>query len=517
MSSSRVHRSLMNAKVNLIFYFLPFIFSFISRKVFLDSLGADFIGLTGTLGNILGYLNLAELGIGSCISYFLFKPIQEGNREKIQEIVSVFGYMYKRIGTVIAIAAMAVSLCFPLIFKNEAISLGVIYFAFYSFLSSSLIGYFINYRQILLSADQKNYIVSIYFQSANLVKTGVQIAVAYYYGNPYVWAAIELAFNILGCIVLNHKINKEYPWLKTDKAKGKILMKQYPEIIKNTKQIFVHKIKDFILTQSDEILIFSFVDLTTVAFYNNYKMIIRKLGAIFSAALDGMGAGVGNLVAEGNKANIMKVFWELMAIRYFIGAFLCFNLYMLIEPFITIWLGADYLLPRIILVLVMIDLYIHSTRGVVDMYNHAYGQYADVWSAWVELVINLSVTIGIGIIGGKEYGLIGIMLGKICSMVPIVIFWKPYYLFSDGLHLPYIKYWLGVLRFYGVTIVTVVATYTIATSLPFSPYENVMNWIIYSAITVTSMCVIQVSLMILFTPGTRDFMHRLPFVKKFVK
>ncbi|MBQ5477169.1 MAG: sugar transporter, partial [Bacteroidaceae bacterium] len=319
----------MNAKVNLLFYFLPFIFSFISRKVFLDSLGADFIGLTGTLGNILGYLNLAELGIGSCISYFLFKPLQEENREKIQELLSVFGYLYKRIGQAIGVIGIAISLLFPIIFEKEDISLGVIYFVFFSFLTSSLVGYFMNYRQILLTADQKNYLVSIYFQSAALVKTAIQITVAYYWGNPYVWALIELAFGFIGCAVLNYKINREYPWLRTDKAQGKLLMKQYPEIIKNTKQIFIHKIKDFILTQSDEILIFAFVNLTMVAYFNNYKMIIRKLGAIFSAVLDGMGAGVGNLVAEGNKANIMKVFWELMAIRYFIGAFLCFNLYML--------------------------------------------------------------------------------------------------------------------------------------------------------------------------------------------
>lgn len=507
----------MNAKVNLLFYFLPFIFSFISRKVFLDSLGADFIGLTGTLGNILGYLNLAELGIGSCISYFLFKPLQEENREKIQELLSVFGYLYKRIGQAIGVIGIAISLLFPIIFEKEDISLGVIYFVFFSFLTSSLVGYFMNYRQILLTADQKNYLVSIYFQSAALVKTAIQITVAYYWGNPYVWALIELAFGFIGCAVLNYKINREYPWLRTDKAQGKLLMKQYPEIIKNTKQIFIHKIKDFILTQSDEILIFAFVNLTMVAYFNNYKMIIRKLGAIFSAVLDGMGAGVGNLVAEGNKANIMKVFWELMAIRYFIGAFLCFNLYMLIEPFICLWLGESFILPRVVLLLIMIDLYIHSTRGVVDMYNHAYGQYADVWAAWTELVINLTVTIGVGVIGGKEYGLIGIMLGKICSMLPIVILWKPYYLFSQGLKMSYAHYWSGVLRLYAVTAAAFAGTYLVSTSLPLNPSESIVDWIAYSAVTVVTLCILQISLMFFFTRGTRDFMRRIPYVRNYIK
>ena len=176
----RVHKSIMNAEVNLLFFFLSLFFAFISRKIFLECLGAEFIGLTGTLGNILGYLNLAELGIGSCISYFLYKPLQSNNRESINEIMSVFGYLYRCIGLTIFIGGIFISLFFPIIFSSQEISLGIVYFSFYSFLGSSLIGYFINYRQILLSADQKKYVVTLYLQSATLIKTAIQITLAYY-------------------------------------------------------------------------------------------------------------------------------------------------------------------------------------------------------------------------------------------------------------------------------------------------------------------------------------------------
>ena len=97
----RVHKSLMNAEVNLLFYFLSLFLTFFSRKIFLDNLGAEFIGLTGTLNNILGYLNLSELGISACIGYFLFKPLQTGNRQEIQDILSLLGYLYRWIGGVI--------------------------------------------------------------------------------------------------------------------------------------------------------------------------------------------------------------------------------------------------------------------------------------------------------------------------------------------------------------------------------------------------------------------------------
>ena len=161
--SGRVHKSFLNAEVNLIFYFLTLFLAFFSRKIFLDCLGTDFIGLTGTLGNFLGYLNLAEFGISASIGYFLFKPLQSNNQQEIQDILSLLGYLYNKIGFIILYGGIIISLFFPLIFAKEGLGLGIIYFAFYSFLGSSLIGYFINYRQTLLSADQKNYLVAIYF------------------------------------------------------------------------------------------------------------------------------------------------------------------------------------------------------------------------------------------------------------------------------------------------------------------------------------------------------------------
>ena len=60
--NSRIKKTLLNARVNLLFFSLTLILSFFSRKIFLDLLGADFMGLTGTLYNLLSFLNIVELG-----------------------------------------------------------------------------------------------------------------------------------------------------------------------------------------------------------------------------------------------------------------------------------------------------------------------------------------------------------------------------------------------------------------------------------------------------------------------
>ena len=506
----RVHKSLMNAEVNLLFYFLSLFLTFFSRKIFLDNLGAEFIGLTGTLNNILGYLNLSELGISACIGYFLFKPLQSNNRQEIQDILSLLGFLYNRIGAVIFGGAFLVSLFFPLIFAHASLSLAIIYFAFYSFLGSSLIGYFINYRQVLLSADQKNYLVAIYYQSANLIKLALQIFLAYHYKNLYVWVAVEFLFGILGCIILNWKINKEYPWLHVDKSRGRLLLKQYPEIITKTRQVFIHKIKDFMLVKSDELFIFLFVSLKMVAYYGNYMIIISKLISMFSAITGSVGASVGNLVAEGHKPNMLKVFWEYTTIQHTIAAILSFSLYTLTEPFIAHWVGAEYIMDRNILVLLILYIYITNSRNAVDSFNYANGLYADVWAAWAELIINVSVTI----VCGLMWGIVGILLGKIASLVPIVVMWKPYYLFSAGFKEPVSIYWRGVLRNYAISVLSFAAALYTLSFVPVNPYKSLWSWVLYAAIGMTIFLAYDLTATLLFAKGSKDILNRIKTIRK---
>ena len=240
-------------------------------------------------------------------------------------------------------------------------------------------------------------------------------------------------------------------------TKRQTFTKEIPGILTNTKQIFIHKIKDVILMRSDELFVFMFVSLKMVAYYGNYTLIVSRIGQVFSAILDSINAGIGNLIAEGNKEKIMQVFWEMLTIRHFVAGFLCFSTYHFVEPLISVWLGEQYILDRTITALLSVYIYISASRGVVDMYNHAHGLYADTWSAWTELAINVTVTV----IAGYFWGIIGILLGKIISTGIIIVLWKPYYLFHSGLKLKYSNYWEGSIRNYLVSFVSFIITHSI--------------------------------------------------------
>lgn len=499
---SRVKKSLLNASVNLIFYFLTLALSFFSRKIFLDCLGADFVGLTGTLQNLLGFLNLAELGIGSAIGYVLYKPLFDHDEAKINEIISVFGYLYRWIGRIILGAGCILACFLPLIFPDTQFELGIIFFAYFAFLTSSLIGYFANYKQTLLGADQKNYVVTAYFQTATIVKTLIQMASAYYTGSYYLWVVIELAFGIIYSFILNWKINQVYPWLKSEVKQGKLLFKKYPEVMKYTKQLFVHRIGAFTQFQMTPILTYAFVSLQTVAYYGNYTIITTKLSSLLSNFLNSTDAGVGNLIAEGNKDKIQRVYWELMAIRFWIGGIIVFVASKTLPTFITLWIGKEYLLSDIVLYLILFNLFIALTRGVTEQFLYGYGLFYDIWAPLTESAIFIMVAI----IGGYFWKLEGIILGNTISLVIIVCLWKPYFLFTKGFKISIKQYWFNWFLFMVIIFISIFICDILVDD---RSINNWLSWLLYAIILFATFASISIILLSLFTRGMRDFLRRI--------
>ena len=95
--NNRTTQSIKNVRVSLFFSILILILGFFSRKILIECLGAEVLGLNTTATNLLGLLNLAELGISTAISYTLYTPLYQKDYKTINEIVAVQGWLYRRI------------------------------------------------------------------------------------------------------------------------------------------------------------------------------------------------------------------------------------------------------------------------------------------------------------------------------------------------------------------------------------------------------------------------------------
>lgn len=456
-NESRIKKSLLNARVNLICYFVALVVAFFSRKVFFDFLGAEFLGLTATITSFLGFFNLAESGVGMAIAFLLYKPIYDGNKDKINELISVFGYLYRLVGLFILGVGILFSLFLPLIFPSTSFSWGIIYFAYYAAIFSSLLGYFVNYPQILLTADQRNYEVTGYYQVVTVVQTLAQMGLIYWVNNYYVYIALQILFSMVYSVILYWRIGKVYPWLKAEVKLGRKLFKKYPDIWKYVKQIFIHKIGGFAHYQLMPVLIYGYVSLPVVALYNNYTLIGGKLNAIVNAVLGSTNAGVGSLIAEGDKKKILDVYEKLFAIDMVAAGVIAACIYELSSPFISLWLGEQYVLAKGVVLLISIEYFLGILRLCTDQFIQGSGLFSDIWSPVAEVSILLIVSV----VFGSVWGLVGVLLGPILSAFIIIYLWKPFFLFTRGLKVSIHHYWWILFK----NFVAFVCSYFAASSL----------------------------------------------------
>ena len=505
----RTKNSLRNSTVALVLQIVSMLVGFFARRVFIRYLGVEVMGLNTTITSILNFLNLAELGISMAISVTLYKPLFERDEKAIREIMALQGRMYRIIGSIVLAGGLVVLFFIPGIFNKSTLPLWYPYSTFCVLLYSSLLWYFFNYKKNLLYADQQNHKVLLCTKLVSLVKQTAQILAVLYLDNGYIWwLAIEAAASTVSTVLVWIIVDRNYPFLREGVDINLSLSRKYPGVIQKIKYIAFHKLGSFALSQSSPIFIYAFTSLSTVGFYGNYILLTTNLTAIFSALSAGLSAGIGNMVAEGEKRLIIKVFRELFSSRMLIVGICCICLWFLTEPFICIWLGSGYLLGRTTLALLICQFFISNTRNVVDDYLVAYGLFQDIWSPVAETILN----VGLALVLGSRFGLNGVLLAVLVSQLVIVFTWKPIFLMLKGLKEPYSFYVKLYFKCFLPCLLAFGAAFVVSRVMNIDPYSGIWRFIAYSLAIGATSTVVYCSVLYFTEDGIRDFFDRLKTV-----
>lgn len=503
---SRTVNALKNTRVAMIFYVVDMLLGFISRKVFIDYIGAEVLGLNTTANNLLQFLNLAELGISAAVAFTLYAPLSENDKTTIKEILQVQGWLYRRVALIVMLGAAVLMMFFPWFFAKSDLPLWYSFASFGVLLYTSLLTYFFNYKQIILTASQQEYKVMLSYKSVLVLKSIVQILAMWQLSDGYVWwLVIQVVFGTLATINLCRCVDREFPYLKHLSLKiPKSLRQKHSVIIVKIRQLFIHKFAAYILSQTSPLVIYGFTTLTMVAIYGNYMLIVFGVTMLLQAVFNSVSAGVGDLVASKDNNRIWMVFKELFTSRFLIATGCCFCIYMFANSFIRLWVGADMLLDNSTLLVIVLIAYVSVFRTVVDSFISAYGLFADVWAPLAESILNITLSIVLG----KLFGITGILSGVLISLVLIVCIWKPVYLFHWAMKRSIFQY----LKMYAVHIFAFSLTVGICiVVLPLIslPQTNFFYWAIDALMGFIIFMVIECGLLLLFTKEMRLFIHRM--------
>jgi hypothetical protein len=254
------------------------------------------------------------------------------------------------------------------------------------------------------------------------------------------------------------------------------------------------------------------VSLPVVALYTNYTILTQKLEGLIAGVINSTGAAIGNLIAEGDKNKIFKIFRELLSIRIFVASIITACIYTFSSQFIGVWLGNEYILDQTTVTLIAIMSGLAIARGVIDQFIHGCGLFADIWAPYAESIIMVIVSIT----GGYLLRLPGVLYGPLVSIITIIYIWKPYYLFSRGFKLSVFIYWKLFIINVSTSIAAFITTaYLYSTFIkPSLPTNSWIGLIIGGVIYVTILTITTTVAYYTTSVGFRDFARRIKFKKQ---
>lgn len=437
----RTKESIKNISISMLSQIVIILLGFISRKVFINSLGSEYLGINGLMSNVLSLLGLVESGIGVSIVYNLYKPLAENDERKVISLIQ----LYKKTYIVLSIVVFTLSLViYPIMLKVVKSSETTVYITiiYFIFVLRNIISYLYAHKWSLINADQKGYVLVKYNIVFNIVTLLARIAILSITQNYIAYLLIEIMILVFQNIFNGRVVDKRYPYIKT-KEIIPVEKETKNNIIKNVRALFLHNIGGYCVNGTDNILISAFINLKTVGLYSNYTMIIGQLSSLISPILGGINASVGNLIATESEDKSHQIFKVAYLVNFWIYSISVIFLYNTLEPFLNWWIGEGYLIDRFTFIIVLLNFYITGMRASISTFKNKAGIFVqDKYVPLIEAVINL----GISIILVKYFGLVGIFLGTTISTLSIVFWNVPRlvykYVFKYSLKEYFIKYFI---------------------------------------------------------------------------
>jgi len=350
----RVKSSLLNITAGLANQFIITALSFISRTVFISTLGIEYLGVNGLFTNILAMLTLAEAGLGVSIMYSLYKPVAENDHYRINILMKFYRNTYMVIAAIVLLLGLSIMPFLDFFIKDAKVE--GIHLIYLIFLLNTVAPYFYVHKNSFLNVSQKGYIVTGIYSISSIVSICIKIGILHYTQNYILYLIIDSVITILNSIILAIIVNRMYPFLR-DRVIGKLDSETKGSITKNVKAIVLQNLGNYFIFGTDNIIISSFVSIAAVGLYSNYNMLIEICRTFINQVFNNIYHSVGNLVASESKEKIYFIYKVYRLVNFWLYFFFTIFLAIMLEPFINVWLGSDFLFDDVLLMFILMFIF----------------------------------------------------------------------------------------------------------------------------------------------------------------
>ena len=478
---TRTQNSFFNIITSLFSTVLVIALGFITRTIFVRSLGVDYQGIEGEFSNILSVLSLADLGIGSAIVFKLYKPIEENDRPRILVLMKLYRQVYNIIGLVITVLGLMLLPFLPYLAKDYELFAQlrlnpVVVFLIYLLHTASSYWIFA-YKSSFVRANQKTYILSVVGYAASILCSVCQIIALAVFHSFIMYILIQwagtAATGIIGAVICD----KRYPWVN-EKTEDRISRDELKEFVKDCSALLLFRVHNVIINSTDYIVLTAIIGLRAGGLYSNYLYIKSNLRSLLDTVLGSFQASVGSIHSTGNLEWSRLVFRTINLLVIWLYGVGGIGLAVLLDEFLPIWLGStDFVVAAWtfrgvvirtpLALLVGIEMFIIGHRQFYGLFRETMGLFQQMkYRPIASIVVNFIFCIpGVYCLGPAGCVISTIVAGLTTNMI-----FDPLIIHKHGLKMSARPFFLKNLLYAGITAAA-----------------GILSWLICSLITLTGL------------------------------
>ena len=405
----RGKKALYNSMSSLLVELITILSGFILPRAILSTFGSTYNGLTTSITQFLSIVTLLRAGIGGVTKAAMYKPLAENNIEQISAIVNATQKFMKRIAWIFAIGLVVFAFCYPLLVRESfdywfscslVLIMGVSTFFQY---------YFAITYQMLLIADQRQYVHSVIYGitlilnlivTVSLIKLGCGIHV------------IKLGTTIVYCLnpaFIHIYVRRTYKLRRDVKPDNSAILQRWDAV--------AHQLAAYVQDNTDIMVLTVFTTITEVSVYSVYYLVANGVKKLLATLTAGVESVFGNMMALNDYDSVRRNMSRIEFLMFSVGTVAYSCLFILIVPFIKVYTSGitdvEYARPVFALLLTATQ-FVGCVRTPYQNLVDAAGHFKQTKSS---AVIEASLNLAISVLAVARFGIIGVVVGTLISTI----------------------------------------------------------------------------------------------------
>lgn len=452
-NKSRTRNTIINSLIGMSSYIVIMIVTMMTRVYFARYLGKELLGLNSLYASVLQLLQISELGIGNAIIISLYEPVKNHNKEKIKSLIGLYKKVYSKFVIILfLLGVLVLQFILPIIVNVKYITMREAKIYFLLFLLGIISSYLLAYTKSIFYAEEKNGFIFTVNAVQKVIVSIFQILAIVLWENYYAFLVLIIVGNFVENIISTISVYKKHSYLK-DSHYTELGRDEKNSIIALIKPIFVVKIADKIINQSDSIIINQFINIVTLGMYGNYHTIFNSILGLFSPIGASLTSSYGNMAVCADKEEKYNAYKKSYNMLHFVVVLFCAYFFAFIQDFISFTYGKDFLLSNRLSFFMTVYLYLELTKTIYYSYQNAMGLHRlDQKYIIMQIPFNIIVSIIFVFLLGIE----GVILGTILSLMLFSLNFKGkllyQYSFGKSRMSYYKKTLVDIVKFFSVVI-----------------------------------------------------------------